>query len=83
MIDKMNICVGDDIIIVPGIGETLEDLPFSAGTTLTLLEPCKEMYWYVAVNSKGKRGTVPITYLEVGSSGYRMVSVGCMCEIYM
>ena len=49
------------------IGETLEDLSFNAGTTLTLLEPCKEMYWYVAVNSKGKRGTVPVTYLEVGS----------------
>ena len=46
-------------------GEQPNDLQFSCGQVLTILEPCSVKYWYLAEDKMGKRGVVPITYLQV------------------
>ena len=46
------------------LGASPNDLPFKAGEKLVIIEPSKEIYWYLARNSKGKTGLVPVTYLE-------------------
>lgn len=46
-------------------GEEPQDLPFRCGEVLTIIEPCSVVYWYTAENSRGRRGTIPITYVKV------------------
>ncbi len=46
-------------------GEESDDLPFKCGEELTIIEPCSVKYWYIAENSAGRRGTIPITFVKV------------------
>lgn len=47
------------------LGEQSNDLPFKVGEVLMIIEPCNVVYWYLAENSSGKRGIIPITYILV------------------
>ncbi len=53
------------IIILYNTGETAHDLPFSVGDVITVLEPCNVVFWYLGENSVGRRGVIPINFLEV------------------
>lgn len=53
-------------------GEQSSDLPFECGEVLTIIEPCNVIYWYLAENSMGRRGVIPITYVQV-SMGKNML----------
>ena len=47
------------------IGQYSHDLPFKKGETITVLEPCNVIYWYLGENAAGKRGVIPINFLQV------------------
>ena len=49
------------------LGEEAGDLPFKRGEELTIIEPCSVIYWYIAANNMGRRGAIPITYVQVNS----------------
>lgn len=55
------------MIIISLLGEQPNDLPFVCGEVLTILEPCNVVFWYLAENTRGRRGIIPITYVEVRS----------------
>lgn len=46
-------------------GEGSQDLSFEVGEELIIIEPDSVMFWYVAQNSRGERGIIPITLVEV------------------
>ena len=46
-------------------GEQPQDLSFRCGEQLTIIEPCNVMYWYLAENREGKRGVMPINFVQV------------------
>ena len=46
-------------------GEGTHDLSFGEGEELTIIEPCNALFWYLAENSNGQRGVIPINYVEV------------------
>ena len=46
-------------------GQQPQDLSFRCGEQLTIIEPCNVMYWYLAENSEGKRGVMPINFVKV------------------
>ena len=50
-------------------GESANDLSFFEGEELLVVQACSTLFWYVAENSRGHRGLVPMTYLEVGAGG--------------
>eukprot|EP00731_Ephydatia_muelleri_P022866 Em0015g449a len=45
-------------------GQYSHDLPFKKGETITVLEPCNVIYWYLGENAAGKRGVIPINFLQ-------------------
>ena len=47
------------------VGQQPQDLSFRCGEQLTIIEPCNVMYWYLAENSKGKRGVMPVNFVKV------------------
>ena len=49
-------------------GEFSHDLPFCKGEQLTVLEPCNRLFWYLAQNEQGRRGVIPITFVQVGGT---------------
>lgn len=57
------------------LGEQANDLPFVYGEILTIIEPCSVVYWYLAENSKGRRGIIPITYVQVILMYYNLLKV--------
>jgi hypothetical protein len=65
-------------MISPPTGEQATDLPFERGEILTIIEPCNVIYWYLAENSMGRRGVIPITYVQVGG----LKSCGVMEQHY-
>jgi len=49
-------------------GEQRNDLPFTRGEVLTIIDACNVMYWYVAEKNSGQRGVIPITHVKVSSA---------------
>ena len=54
-------------------GQQPQDLSFRCGEQLTIIEPCNVMYWYLAENSEGKRGIMPINFVKVCMLKYRVI----------
>lgn len=54
-------------------GQQPQDLSFRCGEQLTIIEPCNVVFWYLAENSEGKRGVIPINFVKVELTD-------CMCK---
>ena len=54
-----------DQVISLAAAEHPHDLPFSTGDQLTILEPCNVIFWYLAEDSQGRRGVIPINFVQV------------------
>ena len=58
-------CVCVCVCVCAHAGDTPHDLPFSVGEVITIIKPCNVMFWYLGENSDGRRGVIPINFLEV------------------
>ena len=61
----MEIWNSDKIRLANTAGEQAHDLPFRTGDQLTIIEPCNVVFWYLAESEQGRRGVIPINFVQV------------------